>query len=81
MYIVIVLGILTTFVFYRFMRSQQMKGPEDEDGFPTGSKIWKAFCAIGKFSHIERGGFWKFMRRLVDGKILGGVLSRSKSEN
>ena len=71
-YIVMGLGILTTFGFYKFMRSQQMKGPEDEDGFPTGGAVWKVFCAIGEFTHIERGGFWKFMQKLVDGKILGG---------
>lgn len=70
-YIVIGLSLLATFGFYKFMRNQQRGGELDEDGFPTGSRIWKVFCKLGELTHMERSGFWKIMRESVDGKMLG----------
>ena len=71
-YIVIALGLLLTFGFYKFMRNQQKRGMLDEEGYPTGTKIWKAMCKRGEKTHIERTGFWKIMRKVMDDKPLGG---------
>ena len=68
LYIVLILGVGVTFVFYRFMKIQQQGGPKDEDGIPTGSKIWKTMCKLGEKTHFEKGAIWKFLERLVDGK-------------
>lgn len=65
-YIVILLGMGTTFGFYRFMKMQQRGGEKDEDGIPQGSAIWKAMCRLGYHTHYERKGVWNFMQRLVD---------------
>lgn len=80
-YIVVALGIISTFVFYKFMRTQQNGGELDEEGYPTGTRIWKAMCRRGEKTHIERTGFWKTMRKIMDEKPLGGVLNNSKSES
>jgi hypothetical protein len=34
-HIVLALGVLATFVFYKVMKAQQNSGPLDEDGYPT----------------------------------------------
>lgn len=68
-YTVIAMGILVTFVFYRFMRVQQHGGPLGEDGKPQGTRIWRFTQRIGAMSHIEKGAFWLFMRKLVDGEL------------
>lgn len=68
LYIVLILGVGVTFVFYRFMKIQQQGGSKDEDGIPTGSKIWKFMCKLGEKTHFEKGAIWKFLERLVDGK-------------
>lgn len=70
LYIVLAFCLFTTFFFYHFMRIQQRHGPKDEDGYPTGNKLWRFFCAMGDLSHLERRGFWGFMRRLMDGEFL-----------
>ena len=62
LYIVIGLSLLLTFGFYRFMRVQQAYN----DG--EGTALFKAFCRLGDMTHIDRKGFWKFMRRFVDGE-------------
>ena len=71
-YIVVALGIISTFVFYKFMRTQQNGGELDEEGYPTGTRIWKIMCRRGEKTHIERTGFWKTMRKIMDDKPLGG---------
>lgn len=71
-YIVVALGIISTFVFYKFMRTQQNGGELDEEGYPTGTRIWKTMCKRGEKTHIERTGFWKTMRKIMDEKPLGG---------
>lgn len=68
-YTVIALGILVTFVFYKFMRTQQHSGPIGEDGTPVGTAVWRFACRVGEMSHIEKGAFWQFMRQLVDNEL------------
>lgn len=67
-YVVLMLGIGVTFVFYRFMKIQQQGGHKDDDGIPSGTTLWKSMCKLGEMTHFERGVVWKFLQRLVDGK-------------
>ena len=55
-YIVVALGILNTFVFYKFMRMQAARD----------SRIYKLMCRLGSLTHIGHTRFWKFMRVTVD---------------
>lgn len=65
-YVVIGLGILVTFVFYRVMKIQQNSGPLDEEGFPQGTCLWHWFCHIGSLSHREKRRTWRYLRWLMD---------------
>ena len=67
LYIVIALGIMSTFGFYQFMRLQQRRN----------SGIYGFFCKLGKISHIERDGFWLFMRNLMDGRLVKKNISEN----
>ena len=67
LYIVVGFSLLTTFFFYHFMRLQSRRGPKDENGEPMGTWLWRCFHKLGNFSHMERKGFWRFMRDLMDG--------------
>ena len=71
-YVSIGLGILTTFVFYKFMKIQQNGGPKDEEGYPQGTKLWHLMCRLGDWTHKENKRSWKFLERLMDGPLLGG---------
>ncbi len=55
-YIVVALGILNTFVFYKFMKVQAAHD----------SRIYKFMCRLGVHTHIGHTRFWRFMRRNVD---------------
>ena len=55
-YIVVALGILDTFVFYKFMRMQAARD----------SGIYRFMLRLGKHSHIGHTRFWTFMRDMVD---------------
>ncbi len=72
-YIVIGLGIVVTFGFYKYMRQQQNGGPIDEEGHPQGTSLWQAMCRLGEFTHREKKHFWQVMRRLMDGPLSGSV--------
>lgn len=74
-YMVMGLGFLVTFGFYKFMKVQQNGGPVDEEGYPEGSPLWYAMCKVGNWTHRENKRSWRFMRRLMDGAMLGGVNS------
>ena len=65
-YVVIGLGILVTFVFYKVMKTQQNSGPLDEEGFPQGTWLWHRFCSLGTLSHREKRRLWRFLRWLMD---------------
>lgn len=55
-YIVVALGILNTFVFYKFMKVQAARD----------SRIYRFMCSLGSLAHIGNTRFWKFMRDTVD---------------
>ncbi len=55
-YIVVALGILNTFVFYKFMRIQAERD----------SRIYKAMLHLGSLTHIGHTRLWTFMREMVD---------------
>ena len=55
-YIVVALGILNTFVFYKFMKVQAARD----------SRIYRFMCSLSSLTHIENTRFWKFMRDTVD---------------
>ena len=69
LYIVIALGMLVTFGFYKFMKMQQNGGPEDEEGYPQGTMV-----KFGGFTHRENKRFWRGMKYLVDGPMLGAKM-------
>lgn len=62
LYIVIAMGLIVSNGFYHFMRFQQKKNNGE------GTPLYKWFCKMGALTHIERGGLWKMLNRLVDGK-------------
>lgn len=72
MYVVLALGLLVTFGFYRFMKSQQDSGPVDSEGYPEGSRLWHAMCRLGSWTHREDRRFWHVIREFMDGPMLGG---------
>ena len=59
LYIVLALAILVTFGFYSFVKLQQRHN----------SSIYQWLLRVGEASHIERKGFWAWMRHLMDRKI------------
>lgn len=70
MYIVVGLALLSTFGFYIFMRAQQKKNIKNAENVCIGSRVWIIMCKVGKLTHAERSGFWKFMRDRMDDKYL-----------
>lgn len=78
-YIVVALGFAVTFGFYKYMKNQQNGGPVDEEGYPQGSKVWHIALKVGDFTHREDKRFWRTMRDLMDGPLLGErpVLSKA----
>lgn len=78
-YIVVALGFAVTFGFYKYMKNQQNGGPVDEEGYPQGSKVWHIALKVGDYTHREDKRFWRTMRDLMDGPLLGErpVLSKA----
>ena len=71
-YIVIALGILVTFGFYRYMKLQQNGGPVDEEGNPQGTRLWHRMCELGEYTHKEEKRSWRVLKRIMDSPLLGG---------
>lgn len=71
-YIVVALGFLVTFGFYRYMKIQQGGGPVDDEGYPQGTALWHLMLYLGAQTHREKGPIWRALRSLVDGPLLGG---------
>mgnify|MGYP002624425602 FL=1 len=68
-YIVIVLGMLLTFGFYKVMKNQQNGGPCDEEGYPQGTAFWHAMCRLGVKTHKEDKRCWRILRYIMDGPL------------
>lgn len=71
-YVVIVLGLLVTFGFYKFMKVQQNGGLVDEEGYPQGTKLWHMMCKVGSWTHRENKRSWRVLREIMDGPLMGG---------
>lgn len=71
-YVVIALGVMVTFGFYKLMRVQQTGGPVDEDGYPQGTALWHKMCKLGSMTHRENKRIWIVLRNLMDTPLLGG---------
>lgn len=71
-YVVIGLGMLVTFGFYKFMKVQQNGGPKDEEGYPLGTEVWHAFCRFGDWTHRENKRSWKVLEYIMDGPMSKG---------
>ena len=69
--VVTILGLLVTFGFYKFMKNQQNGGPVDEEGYSQGTKLWHMMARLGGFTHREDKRFWRTMKSLVDGPLMG----------
>lgn len=70
LYVVIAIGFIVTFGFYKFMKVQQNGGPVDEEGYPQGTAIWHWFCHLGSLSHREKGRVWRWLRWLMDSRFI-----------
>lgn len=65
-YMVVIMGLLVTFGFYKLMKIQQFGGSLNEEGQPNGTALWRLFLKLGDRSHIEKGSMWKWISRLMD---------------
>ena len=72
MYVVLALGLMVTFCFYKFMKIQQNGGPMDEVGYPKGTRLWHFMCRMGEWTHRENKHMWRVMKDIMDGPMLGG---------
>lgn len=70
-YIVVALGLMVTFGFYKLMKAQQNGGPVDEEGYPQGTWLWHLMAHLGGLTHRENKRFWRVMRSMVDGPLMG----------
>ena len=56
LYVVVLMGLLVTFVFYGFVKSQIRKG----------TSLYHSLSKIGTSTHFKRKGFWHLMQRWAD---------------
>ena len=68
-YIVVLMGLLITFVFYKFVRIQQARD----------SRVYAWLCGIGDRSHRFLLPAWVFVRKLVDSFVLTRFYVRVRS--
>lgn len=71
-YVVIAVGLLVTFGFYKFMKIQQNSGQVDEEGYPQGTALWHKMCDLGKLTHRENKRTWRMLQWLMDVPLMGG---------
>ena len=71
LYVVLALGFLVTFGFYKFMKAQQNGGPLDEEGYPQGTRLWHTACRLGAWTHKEDKRSWRVMKVIMDGPMMG----------
>jgi UDP-N-acetylmuramyl pentapeptide phosphotransferase/UDP-N-acetylglucosamine-1-phosphate transferase len=65
-YVVILMGLTVTAIFYKLMRWQQHSGPIGDDGQPQGTPFWHASCRLGRRTHIKEKRMWIMLRKFVD---------------
>ena len=71
LYVVIAIGFIVTFGFYKFMKVQQNGGSVDEEGYPQGTWLWHRMCELGHFTHKENKRTWRVLKVIMDGPLLG----------
>lgn len=71
LYVVIAIGFIVTFGFYKFMKVQQNGGPVDEEGYPQGTWLWHRMCELGYHTHRENKRTWRVLKRIMDGPMMG----------
>ena len=74
LYVVVALGALVTFGFYKFMKKQQNSGPVDEEGYPQGTKLWHMMYKVGNWTHREQKRSWQVLKDIMDGPLLMGEI-------
>lgn len=77
--VVVLMGFMVTFGFYKLMRWKQHSGPVGDDGLPQGTPLWHAFCRIGLMSHKEDGVVWHALQKFVDENWFAKLGSRIRS--
>ena len=65
MYIVLALGWMVTFGFYKFMKVQQNSGQD-------GTRLWQTMCRMGNWTHRENKHSWEVIKDFMDGPMMGG---------
>ena len=70
--IVILCAMSYTWGFYFFMEGQRRKN----DG--EGSALWHNWCNHADGRKLSETGLWKFIRRIVDSRLLGGLPPKEK---
>ncbi len=65
-YLVFAMGFQATWGFYYFMEWQHRQN----DG--EGSALYRRWCRRGAKTNISTSPIWKFVRRVVDSRLLGG---------
>lgn len=73
MYLVMLMGIMVTFGFYKLMKAQQTGGPVDEEGYPQGTRLWHMMCRFGAATCREKNRVWRFLIYLMDGPLVGNL--------
>ena len=66
-YVVIALALLFTWAFYFFMEREHRKNDGD------GSALFQRWCRHGRKTNITAAPVWRFIRKVVDSKLLGGA--------
>ena len=56
------------------MKNQQNGGPVDEEGYPQGTKLLHMIVRLVGFTHREDKRFWRTMKSLVDGPLMGSKI-------
>ena len=64
--VVVLMGLMVTFGFYKFMRWQQHSGPIGDDGQPQGTPLWHVFCRFGSKPHKNERRIRLVLRKFVD---------------
>lgn len=65
-YVVIAAALLFTWAFYFFMEREHRKNDGD------GSPLFQRWCRHGRTTNLSSSKLWLFIRRVVDGRVLGG---------
>ena len=68
--VVVLMGLMVTFGFYKLMRWQQHSGPIGDDGQPQGTPLWHVFCRFGSKTHKNEKRVRLVLRKIVDGKFI-----------